>query len=194
MIYELYEKHIKKRIDQFPEELCLMLTGDELAADTDKLVSVLKWVQEFPKIRRFIIHVSSDSADISLPFAEMAKHASVRISSPAGEKQAGAGSPEVLIVVGKCGRKEIADAVAEIAASEIDPEDITEDTIEEHLLYQVTPDFVIKTGGNHLTDFLIWQSVYSELFFCDVNWDRFRHVDFLRALRDFQSRQRRFGK
>ncbi|HJJ74275.1 MAG TPA: undecaprenyl diphosphate synthase family protein, partial [Methanocorpusculum sp.] len=44
------------------------------------------------------------------------------------------------------------------------------------------------------TDFLIWQSVYSELFFCDVNWHKFRYVDFLRALRDFQSRQRRFGK
>ncbi|MBQ4597992.1 MAG: undecaprenyl diphosphate synthase family protein, partial [Methanocorpusculum sp.] len=83
---------------------------------------------------------------------------------------------------------------ADIAASGISPDAVTEDTIEEHLLYQVTPDFVIKTGGNHLTDFLIWQSVYSELFFTDVNWDKFRYVDFLRALRDFQSRQRRFGK
>ena len=69
-----------------------------------------------------------------------------------------------------------------------------EEIIEANLLYKVTPDFIIKTGGNHLTDFLIWQSVYSELFFCDVNWNRFRYVDFLRALRDFQSRQRRFGK
>ncbi|MFA7199277.1 MAG: undecaprenyl diphosphate synthase family protein, partial [Methanoculleus sp.] len=53
---------------------------------------------------------------------------------------------------------------------------------------------VIKTGGDHLTDFLIWQSVYSELFFLDVNWALLRKVDFLRALRDFQSRARRFGR
>ncbi|RPJ53201.1 MAG: di-trans,poly-cis-decaprenylcistransferase, partial [Methanobacteriota archaeon] len=44
------------------------------------------------------------------------------------------------------------------------------------------------------TDFLIWQSVYSELFFSDVNWKWFRKVDFLRALRDYQSRKRRFGR
>jgi undecaprenyl diphosphate synthase len=52
---------------------------------------------------------------------------------------------------------------------------------------------VVKTGGSHLTDFLIWQSVYSELFFSDVNWRLFRKVDFLRALRDYQARKRRFG-
>jgi undecaprenyl diphosphate synthase len=52
---------------------------------------------------------------------------------------------------------------------------------------------VIKTGGYHLTDFLIWQSVYSELFFSDVNWKLFRKIDFLRALRDYQARVRRFG-
>ncbi|MGB4051813.1 MAG: undecaprenyl diphosphate synthase family protein, partial [Methanoculleus sp.] len=56
------------------------------------------------------------------------------------------------------------------------------------------PDLVIKTGADHLTDFLIWQSVYSELFFLDVNWALLRKVDFLRALRDFQSRARRFGE
>jgi undecaprenyl diphosphate synthase len=53
---------------------------------------------------------------------------------------------------------------------------------------------VVKTGDDHLTDFLIWQSVYSELFFSDVNWKYFRRVDFLRVLRDYQSRIRRFGK
>ena len=195
MLYELYEKRIKKDLTVFPEELCLMITGRELSEDKDKLVSILKWVKEFPEIKRFIIHVSTKSIDESdIPFAEMAELSSVRLSSPSGEKTAGCKTPEVLIVLGKCGRKEIADAVSAIAESGIKPEDITEDVLEQHLLYQVTPDFVIKTGGNHLTDFLIWQSVYSELFFTDVNWNRFRRVDFLRALRDYQSRQRRFGK
>ena len=195
MIYELYENHIKKDLTVFPEELCLMITGKELAEDRDKLLDVLKWVQEFPEIKRFIIHISAKSAEeVNLPVEEMAKTARIRVSSPDKEYTAGAGTPEVLAVLGKCGRREISDAVSKIAESGINAEDITEETIEKHLLYQVTPDFVIKTGGNHLTDFLIWQSVYSELFFTDVNWNRFRRVDFLRALRDYQSRQRRFGK
>ncbi len=195
MIYEFYEKRIKKNLTVFPKELCLMITEKELAGDTEKLLEIIKWVQEFPKIRRFIIHISTKlPANITLPVKEIAKTASIRISSPEGEISTGNGTPEILVVLGKCGRREIADAVVKIAESGIKAEDITEKTLEEHLLYQVTPDFVIKTGGNHLTDFLIWQSVYSELFFTDVNWKQFRRVDFLRALRDYQSRQRRFGK
>ncbi len=67
------------------------------------------------------------------------------------------------------------------------------DLIESRLTFRCMPDLVIKTGGQHLTDFLIWLSVYSELFFSDVNWKYFRRIDFLRALRDFQFRERRFG-
>ncbi|MBO5002714.1 di-trans,poly-cis-decaprenylcistransferase, partial [Methanocorpusculaceae archaeon] len=63
MIYELYENHIKKDLTVFPEELCLMITGKELAEDRDKLLDVLKWVQEFPEIKRFIIHISAKSAE-----------------------------------------------------------------------------------------------------------------------------------
>ena len=195
MIYPLYEKRIKEGLEIFPAELCLMLSGEEVSISPDKLLDVLQWVKEFPAIKRFIIHVSTDTPEaVSIPFEGMAAVSAVRMSSPAGDISAGAGSPEVLVVVGKCGRQEICEAVAKIAVSGIRPDDITEDTIEQNLLYQVTPDFVIKTGGNNLADFLIWQSVYSELFFSDVNWAKFRRVDFLRALRDFQSRQRRFGK
>ncbi|MFC6616476.1 isoprenyl transferase [Deinococcus radiophilus] len=57
------------------------------------------------------------------------------------------------------------------------------------------PDFIIRTSGEiRLSGFMLWQSVYSEYYFCDVYWPGFRRVDFLRALRDFQGRSRRFGK
>jgi undecaprenyl diphosphate synthase len=56
------------------------------------------------------------------------------------------------------------------------------------------PDLVIKTGAERLSDFAIWQSVYSELYFTDVNWRDFRRRDYLRAVLDFQNRQRRFGR
>ncbi|KUK67709.1 MAG: Di-trans-poly-cis-decaprenylcistransferase, partial [Methanocalculus sp. 52_23] len=104
----------------------------------------------------------------------------------------GEGLP-VLIVVGRSGREEITESIQKIADEGIDPCDLTEETIESHLTFRSSPDLIIKTGGSYLTDFLIWQSVYSELFFLDVNWEFFRKTDLLRAIRDFQSRARRFG-
>jgi short-chain Z-isoprenyl diphosphate synthase len=57
------------------------------------------------------------------------------------------------------------------------------------------PDLLIRTSGeSRLSGFLLWQSAYSEFVFVDVNWPAFRHVDFLRALRDYTGRARRFGK
>ncbi|MFZ2682189.1 MAG: polyprenyl diphosphate synthase [Patescibacteria group bacterium] len=57
------------------------------------------------------------------------------------------------------------------------------------------PDFIIRTSGEvRLSGFLLWQAAFSEYYFLDVNWPGFRRVDFLRALRSFQARHRRFGK
>ncbi len=65
-------------------------------------------------------------------------------------------------------------------------------------LYNATvldPDFVIRTSGEiRLSGFLLWQSAYSEFYFLDANWPAFRKIDFLRAIRSFQQRSRRFGK
>jgi short-chain Z-isoprenyl diphosphate synthase len=57
------------------------------------------------------------------------------------------------------------------------------------------PDFVIRTSGEvRLSGFLLWQTAYSEFYFCDAFWPDFRKIDFLRALRHFQARERRFGQ
>ncbi len=57
------------------------------------------------------------------------------------------------------------------------------------------PDLIIRTSGElRLGGFLMWQSVYSELYFCDAPWPAFRKIDFLRAIRSFQARQRRYGR
>jgi short-chain Z-isoprenyl diphosphate synthase len=75
-------------------------------------------------------------------------------------------------------------------------ETITPAAIARHL-YMVglpDPDLIIRTSGeNRLSGFLLWQSAYSELYFADVNWPEFRKIDFLRAVRAFQQRKRRFG-
>lgn len=102
------------------------------------------------------------------------------------------------LAIGYSGRFELTKALRRIMErverGELSPEDINEGVIEEHLCIRCEPDLVIRSGGKRLTDFLIWQSAYSEFYFTDVNWQEYRRVDFLRAIRDYQKRQRRFGR
>ncbi|RLM62711.1 di-trans-poly-cis-decaprenylcistransferase [Halorubrum sp. Atlit-8R] len=104
----------------------------------------------------------------------------------------------VRILVGLGGKAEFAGAVRELAGDvadgEVTPEAIDETDIAERLLFPEEPDLVIKTGAERLSDFAIWQSVYAELYFTDVNWRDFRRREYLRAVLDFQDRQRRFGR
>ena len=104
----------------------------------------------------------------------------------------------VYMVIDFGGRSEITKAVRnileDVKTKKISPDRIEEKTIESHLMLKHEPDMVIRAGGKHLSDFMIWQSVYSELFFTDVNWGGFRKIDLLRVLRDFRKRQRRYGK
>ncbi|WP_194165308.1 isoprenyl transferase [Deinococcus terrestris] len=109
------------------------------------------------------------------------------------------------IAVGYGGREEIVDAIkchlsrraAEGAGLPEVVAELEPDHISAHLYTAGTPDpdFIIRTSGEiRLSGFMLWQSVYSEFYFCDVYWPGFRRVDFLRALRDFQGRDRRFGR
>jgi tritrans,polycis-undecaprenyl-diphosphate synthase [geranylgeranyl-diphosphate specific] len=100
------------------------------------------------------------------------------------------------------GRAEIVDAVKNIAleVSEglLKPNDIDEETISKRLytahLPEPDPDLIIRTSGEErLSNFLLWQSAYSELVFMDVYWPEFRRIDLLRAIRTYQRRKRRFG-
>ena len=109
------------------------------------------------------------------------------------------------IAVGYGGREEIADAVRSFVkmqalqgASVADViERITPEAIACHL-YAANlpdPDLIIRTSGEiRLSGFLLWQSVHSEFYFTDVLWPAFRKVDFLRAIRAYQARSRRFGR
>ncbi|OYR46425.1 undecaprenyl diphosphate synthase family protein [Halorubrum sp. Hd13] len=104
----------------------------------------------------------------------------------------------IRITVGLGGKAEFAAAVRELASDvdvgELDPASIDADDVADRLVFPEEPDLVIKTGAERLSDFAIWQSVYAELYFTDVNWRDFRRRDYLRAVLDFQDRQRRFGR
>ena len=110
----------------------------------------------------------------------------------------------VNIAVGYGGRREIADAVrsllTEHAGRGTSLEELAEvidvDHIAEHLYTkgQPDPDLVIRTSGEQrLGGFLLWQSAQSEFYFCEAYWPDFRRVDFLRAVRAYAERERRFG-
>ncbi|MFZ2501727.1 MAG: isoprenyl transferase [Nocardioides sp.] len=110
----------------------------------------------------------------------------------------------VNVAVGYGGRREIADAVRSLlheqAASGRTLEELAElidvEHIAEHLYTrgQPDPDLVIRTSGEQrLGGFLLWQSAHSEFYFCEALWPDFRKVDFLRAIRAYAARERRFG-
>ncbi len=99
------------------------------------------------------------------------------------------------------GRREIIDAVRKIAtkvkAGELEVDDITEELMSSHLYTgdMPDPDLILRTSGEvRVSNFLLWQLAYSELYFTDVYWPGFRYIDFLRAIRSYQQRGRRYGR
>lgn len=109
------------------------------------------------------------------------------------------------IAMGYGGREEIVDAVKslllEAARTGKSPEELAAELDMEHIserLYTAgvpDPDFIIRTSGEiRLSGFLLWQAAYSEYYFFDAFWPAFRRVDFLRAIRAYQGRERRFGR
>lgn len=105
------------------------------------------------------------------------------------------------IAMGYDGRVEIVDAFKKIAREvqkgNIEPDEINEKMINDNLYTAglEDPNLVIRTSGEErLSGFLLWQSSYSELYFTDSLWPQLRKVDFLRAIRSYTQRQRRFGR
>jgi short-chain Z-isoprenyl diphosphate synthase len=110
----------------------------------------------------------------------------------------------ITLAIGYGGRQELIDAIASLlheraaAGQSMDElaSALTMDDIERHLYTAglPDPDLVIRTSGEQrLSNFLLWQSAFSELYFCDAYWPAFREIDFLRALRSYAGRARRFG-
>lgn len=121
------------------------------------------------------------------------------------ERTAGATGMHINIAVAYGGRTELRDAVRSLLQCEalrgrtLDEvaETLEMDQIAEHLYTagQPDPDLVIRTSGEQrVSGFLMWQSAHSEFYFCEALWPDFRRVDFLRALRSYGNRERRYGR
>ena len=129
----------------------------------------------------------------------------VREAVESTESEATNGTFHVNVAVGYGGRQEIVDAVRGLLGKELVNgasgdqliEAVTAEAISENLYTsgQPDPDLVIRTSGEQrLSGFLLWQSAYSEMWFTEAYWPEFRRVDFLRALRDYTARHRRYGR
>ncbi|BAB59742.1 hypothetical protein [Thermoplasma volcanium GSS1] len=105
------------------------------------------------------------------------------------------------LAIGYGGREEILDAIKRIArdaiAGKINVDEIDESKFRNYLYdgNLPDPDLILRTSGEErISNFLLWQSAYSELYFSDVYWPEFSKLDFLRAIYSYQRRQRRFGR
>jgi len=209
MIYWLYAQLLKRQITELPAHVCFMISGQDLADAPGNLCAVTSWCNEISAyrsrhasqppagIRSLVFHIATAAPETMEQFLpEIRKISTVaRLVLHLGDRQEISGTGmDVVVAIGKSGREEITACIRKMAKDHVSPASVDEKLLESYLTFHYTPDVVIKSGGDHLTDFLIWQSVYSELFFSDVNWKLFRKVDFLRVLRDYQSRVRRFGK
>ncbi len=104
------------------------------------------------------------------------------------------------LAIGYGGREEIISAMKrmyrEIQAGKFSIDDVTEEKFREYLYDKSLPDpdLILRTSGEErISNFLLWQSAYSELYFSDVNWPELKKSDFLKAILSYQKRKRRFG-
>jgi short-chain Z-isoprenyl diphosphate synthase len=178
-----------------------LLSTDNLNRPPSELTPLLaiieRLVGEIAETGRWLVH---PVGALDLLPAETA-----RSLKDAADRTADVSGLHVNVAVGYGGRREIADAVRSLlqehASKGTTIEDLAQlldvEHIAEHLYTkgQPDPDLVIRTSGEQrLSGFLLWQSAHSEFYFCEAYWPDFRKVDFLRAIRSYAARGRRFGE
>ncbi|MDO5634992.1 MAG: isoprenyl transferase [Micrococcus sp.] len=181
-----------------------MLSTDNLSRPAEELAPLLEIIQT--TVERLAAPVEGRAPARIQPVGDVSllpPRLAACLEDTARETADNAGV-HINVAVGYGGRREIVNAVRELLLeAEREGRDLREvaeglsDAQISDRLYtrgQPDPDLVIRTSGEQrLSGFLMWQSAYSEFHFSEVLWPDFRRVDFLRALRDYASRQRRFG-
>ena len=184
-----------------PVRTLWLLSTENLNRDEIELNNLLAVIEssvtELASQQRWRINLVGAKNSIPEPLATSVQNA---VTATAGLID----KPIVNVAIAYGGRREVVDAVKswletqtakghsinELVAS------LTDDEISAHLYTkgQPDPDLVIRTSGEQrLSGFLLWQSAHSEFYFCEAYWPAFRRIDFLRALRAFTQRQRRYG-
>jgi short-chain Z-isoprenyl diphosphate synthase len=186
---------------QIPVVTLWLLSTENLARDPDEVGVLLEVIEE--KVRS----LSRDKRwrVQALGALDLLPEQTRRVLEEAAESSKDRDGLLLNVAVGYGGRQEIADATRRLlesyseeglpldeAAKRVTPEEIA------RFLYTAglpDPDLIIRTSGEvRLSGFLLWQSAHSEFYFCDPYWPDFRRIDFLRAVREYQQRHRRYGR
>ena len=204
-----------RKIDEFldwcweldiPYVTLWLLSTDNLDRDAEEVRGLLRIIED--TVERIAHHPKSRERQLKVTLLgalDLLPSETRAVLKEAEEATADHDRFFLQVAVGYGGRREITDALRSLlwaksadgatleeVAEHLDPEDIGD-----HLYTTGAPDpdLIIRTSGElRLSGFLLWQSAHSEYYFCDPYWPEFRRVDFLRALREYQRRQRRFGR
>ena len=216
MLYDMYERRLKAELSDaaVPAHIGVILDGNRRwakslgatasqghRAGAGKISEFLQWSDDAGVSIVTLWLLSTDN--LSRDAGELGEL--LRIICEAVSLLADVQGMTVNIAVGYGGRHEITEAVrsmmreASAQGRTLDElaDSFTDADITAHLYTkdQPDPDLVIRTSGEQrLSGFMLWQSVHSEYYFCEVYWPDFRRVDFLRALRSYAQRERRMGK
>lgn len=181
-----------------------VLSPDNIQRDPEEVEDLLGVITEKmeelggnPVIRKYGYRIKTVGNLDALPGAvRQAIRKSEELTREHGERilniaMAYGGREEIVEAVKKAIRGKGAASIDQLSAS------LTAEDIANHLYTHgiPDPDLIIRTSGEvRMSGFLLWQSAYSEFYFCDALWPAFRRIDFLRAIRSYQQRTRRFGR
>ncbi len=200
----LYDKYLTARVRRHgadsPRHIAVVITERDLLEQGayETLESFFGWAFDYGA-ERVTVYVSVlDSGAVPTLQRELENVRAPREIAVRGPDDLTPADAPIQVGIGLGGKNEFAEAVRAVAedvqSGDVTAEEVDESAIESRLVFPTDPDLVIKTGAERLSDFMIWQSVYSELYFTDVNWRDFRQRDYLRAILDYKNRQRRFGR
>jgi undecaprenyl diphosphate synthase len=200
----LYDRFLSLRVRRddapAPDHVALVVTERDLLrrGAYGTLSDFFGWAFEYGADRVTVYVSVLDAGAVPTLQSELRAVDAPREVAVRGPDDARRATAPIQVSLGLGGKHEFTAAVRSLAAEvedgDLDPGAIDESDVEDRLVFPEEPDLVIKTGAERLSDFMIWQSVYSELYFTDVNWREFRERDYLRAVREYKKRSRRFGR
>ena len=200
MLRRLYATILEKNLKVLPKHI-MIVANEDLINNFEKFLEFMEWCRKFD-VNEITICFPDNNVDYSR--FDCLRDFKIRVikkggvsESLKGESGRDSDKHKLNLILGYKGREEIVDAVKKLAmlveAGKLKPEEVDEETIEKYLVVKSPPDLIIK-AGEEIPEFLTWQSIYSELYFIDLDWKSFRYIYFLRCLRDYQRRERRYGR
>ena len=209
LAYSMGAKNVEKVLDwclelKIPSLTLFGLSTENLGRKPEELKPVLKTIKEELEKALSDGRIYKNKVKVSILGDKKLLPSDIReVAEELEERTKAHDRFHLNLAIAYGGRNEIVNAVKrigkEVEEGRLKPEEINEEIFEKYLytahLPHPEPDIIIRTSGEErISNFLLWQSAYSELVFLDVYWPEFRKIDLLRAIRTYQRRKRRFGK